>query len=114
MSGTNETPDLQSILATLARYANPHPRESSQNGQYDAIAPVNHHELSIPEHSLSGPQPSAENAGDPRLRPQGRSTASPKPMIDPATITTWQEGVRCVAKIAQQNAQFAASIRRVS
>ncbi|SMQ49059.1 unnamed protein product [Zymoseptoria tritici ST99CH_3D7] len=34
-------------------------------------------------------------------------------MIDPATITTWQEGLRCVTKIAAQNAQFAASIKRM-
>jgi hypothetical protein len=38
---------------------------------------------------------------------------SPRPVIDPASITTWQEGLRCVTKIAAQNAQFAASIKRV-
>ncbi|TKA37938.1 hypothetical protein B0A54_10540 [Friedmanniomyces endolithicus] len=57
--------------------------------------------------SLPAPKPQ-----DPRLRPQSRAaTASPKPMIDPATIITWQEGLRCLTKIAAQNAQFAVTIR---
>ncbi|QIW95761.1 hypothetical protein AMS68_001279 [Peltaster fructicola] len=35
------------------------------------------------------------------------------PTIDPATITTWQEGLRCVTKIAAQNRSFAESIRKL-
>ena len=35
-------------------------------------------------------------------------------VIDPATITEWTAGLRCVNKIAVQNRDFAAAIKRVS
>ncbi|KAF2725071.1 hypothetical protein K431DRAFT_195231, partial [Polychaeton citri CBS 116435] len=37
----------------------------------------------------------------------------PKPTVDPATITTWQDGLRCVTKIAAQNANFAKAVKRM-
>ncbi len=107
-----DNPDLQSILASLAKYATP-PQPlttTSDTANVDAL-PLPTRSGSV---SLLPREP--ETAADPRLKPQSRSaaTASPKPMIDPATITTWQDGIRCVTKIAAQNAQFAASIRKVS
>jgi len=103
-----DTPDLQAILATLSQFTNPAANGVAAHGNAGAVpyAPV------VVAEAQHAPQAAAQ---DPRLRPQSRSaTASPKPMIDPATITTWQEGLRCVTKIAAQNAQFAVSIRRVS
>lgn len=34
------------------------------------------------------------------------------PLIDPATITEWKQGLRCVSKIAAQNANFAQIVRK--
>jgi hypothetical protein len=42
-----------------------------------------------------------------------RSTATP-PLIDPATITEWSHGLRCVHKIATQNPYFKMAIRKAS
>ncbi|KAK3673013.1 hypothetical protein LTR78_007124 [Recurvomyces mirabilis] len=98
-------PDLQSILATLSQYV---PQaagvEQAVQNTVDVYQPA------------PDAQAVLERPHDPRLRPQNRSaTASPKPkpMVDPATIVTWQEGLRCVTKIAAQNAQFAVSIKRM-
>ena len=106
-----DNPELQSILASLTRFANPAPHvppvpnDASQVG-----APGSHgNGVGLSTGMVVG------RPEDPRLRPQSRSaaTASPKPVIDPATITTWQDGLRCVTKVAAQNAQFPATIRKV-
>ena len=119
MADPNTVPDLQSILATLSQYANPAvpfpvPDVQAQSNSGDPVNATKHDEDAA---SSTAPVPtpvSQHRAQDPRLRPQSRSaTASPKPMIDPATITTWKEGLRCVSKISEQNAQFAARIKKV-
>lgn len=117
MADTNPTSDLQSILANLARLGPPAQPESAEwavNVDGNSTTAALDSAPSQQNNLTPVPQPPVENTADPRLRPQSRSTASPKPMIDPATITTWQEGLRCVTKLAAQNAQFAANIRRVS
>ena len=113
MDGNNETPDLQSILATLAQFASPAQAvEHAVRVATPAIsgtAPLENYQPTSPL------QPTVDKAEDPRLRPHSRSdTASPKPIVDPATITKWQDGLRCVTSIAAKSSQFADSIRRVS
>ena len=108
-----DTPDLQTILSNLARLSTPTQQTDSPfNNEGNAVTPV------PPNHggSESVPRNLADRTDDPRLRPQSRSaaTGSPKPVIDPATITSWQEGLRCVTKIAARNSQFAAGIRKVT
>jgi len=114
--------DLSAILATLAQFSvpqaaqhqTPPPQDLNQVPQayQNGNAFANAQNASLP--GLAVPQPA-----DPRLRnrPQSRSV-TPAPIksavIDPATITTWQDGLRCVTKIAAQNKMFEASIRRVS
>ncbi|KAI7484248.1 hypothetical protein KC351_g4624 [Hortaea werneckii] len=120
MDASNGQPDLQSILATLAQYANPTassaPVPSQESDQVVGHGQMFSHNSSentpTPPPTLSLPN---QKPHDPRLlRPQSRTaTASPRPMIDPASITTWPEGLRCVTKIAQQNANFAASIKKM-
>ncbi|KAK5107401.1 hypothetical protein LTR62_001305 [Meristemomyces frigidus] len=99
-------PDLQAILAALSQYVPP-----PGNPQHILPTPPPTTDVYLPP-STSLPQ---QQPQDPRVRPQTRTTTpKPKPMIDPATITTWQEGLRCVTKIAASNAAFASSIKRVS
>ncbi|KXT18315.1 hypothetical protein AC579_956 [Pseudocercospora musae] len=114
MDGANSntaTPDLAAILATLAKYkgdgssTEPNTPESRQTTPATSFTDGNKHRAG-----------SDQKPQNPRLRPQSRSsvgTAPVKPMIDPATITVWSEGLRCVTKLAAQNAQFAESIRRM-
>jgi hypothetical protein len=112
--------DLAAILATLAnlqQQANisaPQTQEQQYGQNYDS--------QSYPQHAIGQPyQPQAP--ADPRLlnrstsqqasalpKPQDRSST---PLVDPATITEWKKGLRCVSKIATQNPDFAASIRKV-
>ena len=108
------TPDLTAILATLAQFA---PPQDNSKGSHDTAGDVATPPIvgaASREKSVPRFIPDMEKPKDPRLRPQSQtSTASPKPMIDPATITTWQDGLRCVTKIAVQNAQFATCIKKV-
>ena len=106
-----DTPDLQTILSNLARLSTPTQLAGLPSNGVDTGSPPPYQTA-----FESRPRSLADRTDDPRLRPQSRSaaTASPNPVIDPATITTWQEGLRCVTKIAAQNAQFASSIRKVS
>lgn len=76
---------------------------------------------SIPKSQL----PNQERSLDPRLNdrnPPQHHPASSRPQppprtatpaIDPATITDWKHGLRCVSKIAAQNPGFEASIRKL-
>ena len=115
------TPDfqnIQNILASLAQFASVPGSNVANSASADVAAsqPIGGEALPQNGSNNSTPWPLAapERTYDPRLRPQGRTaTLSPKPMIDPATITTWQEGLRCVTKIAAQNSHFAARVRKV-
>lgn len=109
MANTSQTPDLQSILASLAQFSGIAANNVSlTTGPTFASTP-----LQAPtDHAASSNI--IQNANEPLLRPQSRADpVAPRPMINPASITTWQDGLRCVTKIAAQNAEFANSIRKV-
>jgi hypothetical protein len=126
-----QQPDLQAILATLAQYSQQNTAEQPpQQTPYQPVEP-NHPTPSIPENNnlaaiLQNARVESPVSADPRLRnrPQSRSITPAQPpkrdplpqpsVIDPATITVWQDALRCVTKIAAQNKMFEATIRRVS
>jgi len=108
--------DLAAILATLA---NLQPAVTTQTQQQYLYSQDSQ---SYPQGPSGQPYPPQAPA-DPRLlnrstpqplpalpKPQDRSST---PLVDPATITEWKKGLRCVSKIATQNPDFAASIRKV-
>lgn len=118
--------DLQSILATLAQFS----QASSSTPQPGDTQPAYYESAfqNLPSAvQVDNSSAASQNAflgidtpTDPRLhsRPQSRAvtpaqTPQPKNVIDPATITTWQEALRCVTKVAAQNKMFEASIKRV-
>ncbi|KAK5133394.1 hypothetical protein LTR08_007733 [Meristemomyces frigidus] len=120
--GNAPSPDLQALLATLSQYTNAVPNGAPLAEQHSMPLVSAPFAFDIERSAASTPQPASAHASanaqrpqDPRLRPQSRSvTASPKPpQIDPATITVWQEGLRCVTKIAAQNSQFAVGIKKM-
>jgi hypothetical protein len=116
--------ELEAILKTLASLSqqqpsppqHPHPTHASaqnssefQDGQFKPSS-----ERIAAKHSYSDPRlmnPSAQQRQPPFPPvPQARSST---PTIDPATITEWKQGLRCVIKVAAQNPNFAASVRKV-
>lgn len=94
-------PNLADILSTLSRFAPPvHSSgvsHTNEHAQYDPVSSL----VNTLEH------------------PQDRSAASLRPqqpiapIVDPATITEWSVGLRCVTKVAFQNPNFANAIRNV-
>ncbi|GAB7361981.1 hypothetical protein MBLNU230_g2018t1 [Neophaeotheca triangularis] len=117
----NALPDIASILATLSQYTPQNDSTLTPTLQESTVHKAS--SPSIDQPALSSQAP-FEKPYDPRLsnRPQQgsstpqqqrTSTASPRPTIDPATIITWPEALRCVTKIAAQNQSFATSIRRM-
>jgi len=125
-------PELASILATLAQFAPPPtPAQNIQDPYREpprsTIPPgfpttenyvSQSHQQSYQQQQQQQQQPYAAPVSlDPRIRPQGRSTSTSiveKIVIDPATITEWSAGLRCVSKIAAQNRLFGDTIRRVN
>ncbi|THX60400.1 hypothetical protein D6D06_01229 [Aureobasidium pullulans] len=139
MADPTVPPDLASILATLARFAPqqqeqqqaPPPaattptitdprlqRRQQQNAQSSFQPSYEKHPKPV-DHSSSSYNPQA--AVFQPVKPQGRSTPQPpktstpqqeqQTIIDPAMITEWSAGLRCVTKIAAQSPMFADKIR---
>jgi len=90
------TPDLASILATLSQFAQP--------------AQANDHHSSV---IRANDTPNLLSPSDPRITSQIKSPQPQQSVIDPAVITDWSHGLRCVTKIAAQNPHFADIINRV-
>lgn len=116
--------DLAKILATLASLQQPGgaPAQDQQQSYHQSQAYQGYQEeiqsyppqQSLPYHQSADPRLAkrsvSQYSSTPPPKPQDKSTT---PLIDPATITEWKQGLRCVSKIAQQNPEFAATIRKV-
>jgi hypothetical protein len=115
--------DLASILATLASLQQPEgaavqdqqqaydPNQAYQGYQDESQSYPSQQD--IPYHQPADPRlirRAASHQSSSASKPQDRVST---PLIDPATITEWKQGLRCVSKIAQQNPEFAASVRKV-
>jgi hypothetical protein len=142
MADPKVPPDLASILATLAQFApqqqqdqQPPPPTSTtptitdprlQRRQQNQPSPQPYNQ--IPQHLQQNtpqsstpynPQATVFQPIVPQQRPipQPSRTSTPQQqehtIIDPATITEWSAGLRCVTKIAAQNPLFAEKIRGV-
>jgi hypothetical protein len=111
--------DLDAILATLAGLQKP---QESQPQQHPSQS---QEQFLPPQESFHAPQQYQEYTPDPRLagrshHPQPQPQAVPKPqarvstpLIDPATIIDWKQGLRCVSKIAASNPEFAGKVRKL-
>ncbi|KAF1959816.1 hypothetical protein CC80DRAFT_533152 [Byssothecium circinans] len=117
--------DLEQILATLANLPNTqnHPAEVSQQvynpGQilgfpdnqqaiYTPEQPNGYYALNQPQDPRQYGQPSPSPI--PQPAPQQRVST---PIINPATITEWKHGLRCVNKVAAQNPDFSNAVRKL-
>lgn len=116
--------ELEKILATLASLPKPE-AQPSQDQQQEHPFDQSHTGIQNDQHiNASNQHYSQQRTTDPRLvgrsappripptpTPQDRSST---PLVDPSTITEWKQGLRCVSKIAAQNPDFAAAIRKVT
>jgi hypothetical protein len=116
--------DLAKILATLASLQQQPEGAAAQNQQqtYDPNQIHQGYHEDFQSYPSQQPIPYQQSA-DPQLINRAASqhlSSTPRPqekvstpLIDPATITEWKQGLRCVSKIAQHNPEFAASVRKV-
>lgn len=111
---------LQAILASLPKQdtqldSGPQQSQSAQQSYQP-------HQHVVYPHS-TGSHVQYPPPADPRLAgrstPQLRQTAPKQqdrastPLIDPATITEWKQGLRCVSKVSAQNPDFVSTIRKL-
>ncbi|KAF2024760.1 hypothetical protein EK21DRAFT_104439 [Setomelanomma holmii] len=111
--------DLAKILATLASLQQPQNTASHDQQQtyglnqsyqgYGELPQVQPSQQSLPYHHSADPRLLHQHTPQPP-KPQDRTST---PLIDPATIIEWKQGLRCVSKIATQNPDFAASVRKL-
>jgi len=128
-NNSSQVPDLASVLRTLAALAPANSQQPAQNIasavqpslelSYDPTLPLQaslHHPASIEQNIIQATSTVAEHQAVPQHRPSiqdpPRSNSAP-PLIDPATITEWSHGLRCVSKIAAQNPSFKIAIRKL-
>ena len=103
MSSNNQTPDLASILKTLASLA---PQAQQQQVQ----PPPQPHPLPTPFPAEQVWQQSLAQATQPSYTPI--PSAAPK-VVDPATIIEWSAGLRCVMKQVAKHESILQDVRRV-
>ncbi|KAJ4382113.1 hypothetical protein N0V86_002442 [Didymella sp. IMI 355093] len=94
--------DLDAILRTLASL----PKPEEQQGQFQPQDPYLPQQQSTADPRLAGRPSQPQSIPKPQVR-------SSTPLIDPATIIDWKQGLRCVSKIAAQNPQFSISVRKL-
>ena len=124
--------DLDAILATLAGLQKPQDEQALQHPPqpqepFHAPQELSHAQQQHQQHQQH--QHHREHTPDPRLaarshhphpHPHPQPQAIPKPqsristpLIDPATIIDWKQGLRCVSKIAASNPEFAGKVRKL-
>lgn len=128
--GDGAPPDLASVLQALASFAPPqaagerdasglHPQQGIDLNSKPSQQP--YQPWTSTTHSRSNaPFTEFPSIGfptlDPRPRPQlrGYNERPRSPAIDPATITEWPLGLKCVNYIAQDNPNFKPAVRKVN
>lgn len=116
-SSEEQTPDLASILRTLAALA-------PQNQQAQAEAPPQLQNVEQAPGGAKSYQPEIQNYQPPahawprheeaQLQRSTTPPGLPKNHVDPATIIDWSNGLRCVMKVVGKNENIVEEIRRVS
>lgn len=105
MAENNSLPanmDLDAILRTLASL----PKSEEQQEQLQAQDPYLPQQQFPADPRLAGRSLQTQSVPKPQVR-------SSTPLIDPATIIEWKQGLRCVSKIATQSPQFSVSVRKL-
>ncbi|RFU27589.1 hypothetical protein B7463_g8764, partial [Scytalidium lignicola] len=111
MSQGYQPPDLASVLRTLASLTPQSQQQNGQNGQQNVQNvqyPRNHLQTQPPPQP---PQPAVMATPTP---PLGRTpTPTTATVVDPATITEWSTGLRCVMKTVSKNETILQEIKKM-
>lgn len=128
MADNNLPPELnlEQILATLASLPQTTTPPVPPEQQFDTPGGFVARTKSVPASnyaSQTGIPYSHAQSQDPRLNARMQTTLSSRqapakgqitnPTIDPATITEWKHGLRCVNKIATQNPAFVPAVQKL-
>lgn len=112
-SGSEQAPDLVSILRTLAGFApqsqQPQYEAQSQTPPYPAHLDQSQTSQSwVPKAEQAVPLPRSTTPDYPPIAP-----AASKNVVDPATIVEWSAGLRCVMKTVAKHDNMLSDIRKV-
>lgn len=129
MADNNSPPELnlEQILATLATLASlpqttvpPVPPDQqfypqSQFGIQSNGVPTPHYpaQMGVPVEQFHDPRLNARHQSTLSSRQAPPKSRTSTPIIDPATITEWKHGLRCVNKISAQNPAFVPAIQKL-
>jgi hypothetical protein len=94
-----DNPELDRILRELGAFS-----QAQQHQQNEQIAPS-----PVPVPFSAPPNPPTQKLMTESTKP----AAPPPPMIDPATIFEWREGLRCVDKMRSKNPRFGNVVKTV-
>ncbi|KAF2135622.1 uncharacterized protein K452DRAFT_239038 [Aplosporella prunicola CBS 121167] len=120
---SNQVPDLATVLRNLAALK---PQQPQHAAPTRSTTPPGYPTYPVPQANSQQffAQPTGAALADPSrpnhhdfprgfaAAPQQQLKPAP-PVIDPATITEWSQGLRCVSKIAAQNPSFQGQIQRM-
>jgi hypothetical protein len=106
MSSNNQTPDLASILKTLAGLA-----PQAQQQQVQPPPQIHQHPPPTPFDAEQVWRQSIAQATQPTLTPAPPSVAVK--VVDPASIIEWSAGLRCVMKQVAKHENILQEVRRV-
>ena len=117
-----QTPDLASVLRTLAAYSAPPPQAASQfPNTLPDVTPSAVDELEEGEYEPEDPFPPQDPIQTVPLKPLEPPARTPEPKkaplstprIDPTTITTWPAALRYVSKLITRDEAIGARIRKL-
>jgi Protein of unknown function (DUF2458) len=110
-----KTPDLATVLATLAAYAPPKfpPNTThTKDGDDDVYEPP---DILPQQWSTQLPSQNPSQTSTNTLRAGNAPREAPKTLsIDPKTIITWPAGLKCVMKTVARNEAILAQVRKVN
>ena len=107
-SNEYQTPDLASVLRTLAGLAHPATQPDSQESPQDYSTPFLPQTNDQPAQSAWQKTPSQVP-----LEPQVSTTLNTQKTVDPATIIDWKAGLRCMILTIGKHESILHDIRRV-
>ncbi|KAF2097279.1 hypothetical protein NA57DRAFT_77533 [Rhizodiscina lignyota] len=121
-SDGNNVPDLASVLQALASFTTPQPPGPQQLAPQPPQESTSNTAFVQQLYQLNSSAGSENAPGSgpnlPQPRPQQRVVndvveRTSSPTIDPATITDWKMGLKCVSFISQANPNFKNAIRKM-
>lgn len=123
----NETPDLASVLRTLASISSSQRSTDLHYQPYDSrLAPQSNLNIAEPDDEYEPPPAQVHTSYQEQPNPQAwnqrpayvqqvtRPSQQQANFVDPCTIIEWSAGLRCIMKTVARNESIVQEIRKVS